>query len=158
MKCLNTLTSVGYAPPLFCFGWSVCGLVGFLCLGSLLSLSLSLSCLGLLDSPPASTCASTPASTQHLCQHSCQHFSGIPHLGCCTRSRDLKTKLSLKQGLAEKNLGVPTTPDPNASAKVLRYKWEAYRDTNWWCMYYFLPKVLVVSTLFLHSMNTMAKS
>ena len=28
-----------------------------------------------------------------------------------------------------------TNPDPNASAKVSRYKWEAYRDTNWWCMY-----------------------
>ena len=29
---------------------------------------------------------------------------------------------------------VPTTPDPNTSEKVARYKWEAYRDTNWWCM------------------------
>ena len=36
--------------------------------------------------------------------------------------------------------GVPTTPDPNTSAKVSRYKWEAYRDTNWWCIYYFLPQ------------------
>ena len=27
--------------------------------------------------------------------------------------------------------GVPTTPDPNTSAKISRYKWEAYRDTNW---------------------------
>ena len=35
---------------------------------------------------------------------------------------------------------VPTTPDPNASAKVSRYKWEAYRETSWWCIYYFLPK------------------
>ena len=35
--------------------------------------------------------------------------------------------------------GVPTTPDPNTSAKVSRYKWEAYRDTNWWCIYYCLP-------------------
>ena len=35
---------------------------------------------------------------------------------------------------------VPTTPDPNTSAKVSRYKWEAYRDTNWWCLYYFLPR------------------
>ena len=35
---------------------------------------------------------------------------------------------------------VPTTPDPNTSAKVSRYKWEAYRDTNWWCIYYFLPR------------------
>ena len=26
---------------------------------------------------------------------------------------------------------VPTTPDPNTSAKVSRYKWEPYRDTNW---------------------------
>ena len=24
--------------------------------------------------------------------------------------------------------------DPYTSAKVLRYKWEAYRDTNWWCV------------------------
>ena len=29
---------------------------------------------------------------------------------------------------------VPTTPDPNTSEKVSRYKWEAYRDTNWWCI------------------------
>ena len=35
---------------------------------------------------------------------------------------------------------VPTTPDPNTSAKVSRYKWEAYRVTNWWCVYYFLPR------------------
>ena len=35
--------------------------------------------------------------------------------------------------------GVPTTPDPNTSARVSRYKWEADRDTNWWCIYYFLP-------------------
>ena len=34
---------------------------------------------------------------------------------------------------------VPTTPDPNTSAKVSRYKWEAYRDTNW-CIYYGLPQ------------------
>ena len=32
----------------------------------------------------------------------------------------------------KKELGsVPTTPDPNTSEKVSRYKWEAYRDTNW---------------------------
>ena len=36
--------------------------------------------------------------------------------------------------------GVTTTPDPNTSAKVSRYKWEPYRDTNWWCTYYFLPR------------------
>ena len=36
--------------------------------------------------------------------------------------------------------GVPTTPDPNVSAKASRYKWEAYRDTNWVCICYFLPK------------------
>ena len=35
---------------------------------------------------------------------------------------------------------VQTTPDPNTSEKVSRYKWEAYRDTNWWCIYYFLPR------------------
>ena len=35
--------------------------------------------------------------------------------------------------------GLPTTPDPNASAKASRYKWEAYRDTNWCCIYCFLP-------------------
>ena len=35
--------------------------------------------------------------------------------------------------------GVPTTPDPSSSAKVSRCKWEAYRDTDWWCIYYFLP-------------------
>ena len=32
--------------------------------------------------------------------------------------------------------GVTTTPDPNTSAKASRYKWEAYRDTNWWCILY----------------------
>ena len=32
------------------------------------------------------------------------------------------------------------TPDPNTSAKVSRYKWEPYRDTNWWCIYYFLGR------------------
>ena len=26
--------------------------------------------------------------------------------------------------------GVPTTPDPNTSAKASQYKWEAYRDAN----------------------------
>ena len=35
---------------------------------------------------------------------------------------------------------VPTTPDPNTSTKVLRYEWEAQRDTNWCCVYYFLPR------------------
>ena len=35
---------------------------------------------------------------------------------------------------------VPTTPDPNSFAKVSRYKWEPYRDTNWWCRYCFLPR------------------
>ena len=36
--------------------------------------------------------------------------------------------------------GAPTTPDPNTSAKVWRYKWELHRDTNRWCIYYFLPR------------------
>ena len=27
------------------------------------------------------------------------------------------------------------TLDPDMSAKVSRYKWEAYRDTNWWCFF-----------------------
>ena len=36
--------------------------------------------------------------------------------------------------------GVPTTLDPNTSEKASRYKWEAYRDTHWWCLYYFLPR------------------
>ena len=35
---------------------------------------------------------------------------------------------------------VPTTPDPNTFAKVSRYRWEPYRDTNWWCIYYSLPR------------------
>ena len=34
--------------------------------------------------------------------------------------------------------GVPTNPDPITSAKASRYKWEAYRDTIWLCIYYFL--------------------
>ena len=40
---------------------------------------------------------------------------------------------------AQKVGGVPTTPDPNTSAKAPRDKREAYRDTNWWCICYFLP-------------------
>ena len=36
--------------------------------------------------------------------------------------------------------GVPTTPDPNTSAKASWYKWEAYLDTNWWCIYDSLPR------------------
>ena len=35
---------------------------------------------------------------------------------------------------------VPTTPDTNTFAKASRYKWEPYRDTNWLCIYYFLPR------------------
>ena len=35
---------------------------------------------------------------------------------------------------------VPTTPEPNTSAKVSGHKWEAYRDTNRWCIYDFLPR------------------
>ena len=34
--------------------------------------------------------------------------------------------------------GVPTTPNPNTSAKISRYKWETYRDTNWWCIYIYI--------------------
>ena len=30
------------------------------------------------------------------------------------------------------NWSVPTTPDPNTSAKASRYKRDPYRDTNWW--------------------------
>ena len=29
--------------------------------------------------------------------------------------------------------GFPATPDPNTSAKVSRWKWEPYRNTNEWC-------------------------
>ena len=29
---------------------------------------------------------------------------------------------------------VPTTPDPNASAKASRYKWRLHRDTTRWCV------------------------
>ena len=36
--------------------------------------------------------------------------------------------------------GVPTTPDPNTSATTIAMQWEAYRDTNWWCIYDFLPR------------------
>ena len=35
---------------------------------------------------------------------------------------------------------VPTIPDPNTFAKVSQSKWEPYRDANWWCIYYFLPR------------------
>ena len=34
---------------------------------------------------------------------------------------------------------VPTTPDPNTSATISRYKWKPYRETDW-CTYYFLPR------------------
>ena len=33
---------------------------------------------------------------------------------------------------------VPTTPDPNTSAQVSRYKWEPWRDTRCRCEDYFL--------------------
>ena len=49
------------------------------------------------------------------------------------------TRPNSKMGAPEIG-GAPTTPDPNTSAKVSRYKWEAYRDTNWRCIYYFLPR------------------
>ena len=42
--------------------------------------------------------------------------------------------------LAKKIGSVPTTPDPNTSAKASRYKWEPYRNTNWQCIYNFLPR------------------
>ena len=61
-----------------------------------------------------------------------------------TRFRDGETTKKKKWHVRAKERalvgGVPTTPDPNTSAKVSRYKWEAYRDTNWWCTYCFLPR------------------
>ena len=36
--------------------------------------------------------------------------------------------------------GIPTSPDPSASAKASRNKWEAYRDANWWGIDNFLPR------------------
>ena len=35
---------------------------------------------------------------------------------------------------------VPATPDPNSSAKVSQYQWEAYRGPKWWCIECFLPR------------------
>ena len=34
-------------------------------------------------------------------------------------------------------MGVVPASLTNTSAKVLRYKREPYRDTHWWCIYYF---------------------
>ena len=48
---------------------------------------------------------------------------------CCHPVHSKHSMFSLAFG------SVPTTPDPNTSAKVLRYKWELHRDTNWWCIY-----------------------
>ena len=31
--------------------------------------------------------------------------------------------------------GVPTTPDPNTSAKVSHFKWQVHCDTIWWCRF-----------------------
>ena len=48
--------------------------------------------------------------------------------------------VSASTGMAVFLGGVSTTPDPNASEKASRYKWELYRDTSWWCIYYFVPR------------------
>ena len=57
-------------------------------------------------------------------------------------SRELQ-KFGVLEGVLARVLvlgGVPTTPDPNTSTKASRYKWEPYRDTNWWRIYYSLPR------------------
>ena len=72
---------------------------------------------------PLPTCPSSPRAS------SLQHSEGS------FLSPNPNTLRSL-----QKAGSVPTTPDPNTSAKASRYKWEPYRDTNWWCIYYFLPR------------------
>ena len=42
----------------------------------------------------------------------------------------------------------PPLTRPNTSAKVLRYKWEAYRDTDWWCIYYFLQEEGILAQVY----------
>ena len=59
-------------------------------------------------------------------QYCTGHFSGSENSwnwGGPPRARLKKSSLPYFGGL-------PMTPDPNTSAKVLQYKWEAYRDTN----------------------------
>ena len=76
----------------------------------------------------------------------CRGSAGLT--SCCKRpSRKGPATMTRHQGRGCDDIfhlpkigGVPTTPDPDTSAKVSRYKWEPYRDTNWWCIYYFLPR------------------
>ena len=73
--------------------------------------------------PPASTCSSLPQRRAWpAMQKACMLFSG--------RGKQPPTHTCFGG-----------SPDPNTSAKVSRYKWEAYRDTNWRCIHDFLPSV-----------------
>ena len=54
------------------------------------------------------------------------HFWGFGVLGLCRGTGRLQ---------APQFGGIPTIPDPHTSVKVSRYKWEAYRDTNWGGVY-----------------------
>ena len=59
---------------------------------------------------------------------------------CCRGSQLCLGASDFSSGIASWALGVPTTPDPNTSAKVSRHKWDTYRGTNSWCIHYFLPR------------------
>ena len=111
----------------------------------------------------ASTCASTPASTflefppwgpvpgrrdLNLCLEKQAFLSPLrsvslrPYRIFSPYRNSLSVVVLVRDGPLGTVLigGVPTTPDPNTSARVSRYKLEAYRDANWWCVYYFLPR------------------
>ena len=56
------------------------------------------------------------------------------------RNSNRKSQLDQSAQFGELNWGCSMTPHPNTSLKASRYKWEPYRDTSWWCTYYFQPR------------------
>ena len=64
------------------------------------------------------------------------------HFGCleCWNPRTICPSTHPKRPFLNSKNTTFWIPDPNISAKVSRYKWEAYRDTKWGCIYYFLPR------------------
>ena len=80
------------------------------------------------------------ACTEHaLCKVHRWPATGLCHPQGSCKTTSLTLTLNLKAALPPMTDsvvgGVPTTPDPNTSAKVSRYRWETYRDTNWCGVY-----------------------
>ena len=78
----------------------------------------------------------TPLSRPDVVYHFLLFFSGFSGMQHSFFLCDLRVGRQTERGGVQR---VPTTPDPNTSAEAWRYKWELYRDTNWWCTYYFQP-------------------